>query len=182
VWRVVQGRIPEIIVSAHDIEIQQLEIAELLIDMHGVHADLDVLIRSDRFDLKVDKGDGSARITEDAVNDYLKRQREDVHVTFRPDGSVFARADRVVSGRKRRFEASGKLAIAGRTLSFKPARVTMDGSPPPSSVVPTAKRETAFSVQIPKLPGNILPTEVIVTDAEVRLVASLEGYVLKLTK
>ena len=182
VWRVVQGKIPKIIVSAHDVEIQSLEVAELLIEMRGVHANLDVLIRSDRFDLTVDKGDGSARLTEAAVNAYLKKQGEDVRVTFLPDGSVYARADRVVAGRKRRFEARGKISIAGRTLSYKPTRVTMDGAAPPPSLAPTARRETTFSVQIPKLPGNILPTEVIVTAGEVSLVANLEGYVLKLTK
>lgn len=179
-WRVFQGRIPRARVEARDFTIEGLDIAQLTIDMHGVRANLDVLIRSDRFDLSVEEGDGSARITEDAINAFLQDEGERARVTLRPDGMAFVRVDRVVSGRSRRFEATGRLSLSGRTLAFKPSRVTVDGSPPSSSLAPRARRETTFSVEIPKLPGNILPSEVVVTQGELSLVADLKGYVLKL--
>ncbi len=178
--RVVQGRIPRVTVEARDFTLEGLEIAQLSVDMHGVRADLDVLIRSDRFDLSVEQGDGSARITEDAINAFLKDEDVRARVTLRPDGTVFVRVDRVVGGRSRRFEATGRLSLSGRTLAFKPSRVTVDGAPPPSSLAARARRETTFSVEIPKLPGNILPSEVVVTQGEMILVADLKGYVLKL--
>lgn len=182
IWRVVQGKIPKVTVSARDFELQKLEIAELLIDMRGVGANLDVLIRSDRFDLTVEQGQGTARITGTSLNAFLEEEGKNIQVTFKPDGDVFVRADRVVAGRKRRFEATGKVALGGRTLSFRPSRVTMNGSPPPPALASLARRETTFSVQIPKLPGGILPSKAIVTRDEVNLVADLDGYVLKLAK
>jgi hypothetical protein len=183
IYRVMQGTIPEVSVEAHDVVIAHLEIAEFDIDMHNVHADLDVLIRSDRFDLLVENGEGSARVTEDAVNAYLVFQKVDVHVTFKPDGTVFVRADRSVGGRTRRFEATGRLSLDVRTLIFKPAKVTVDGqSNSPAALLARARSATSFSVQLPKLPGNILPSEVVVTQGQVTLVAQLKDYTLKLAK
>jgi hypothetical protein len=140
-YRIMQGTIPKIEVVARDLTIQHLEIAELDIDMHRVHADIGVLIRSDRFDLLVEEGEGTARITEDAVNAYLVFQKVDVHVTFKPDGSVFVRADRVVAGRARRFEATGKLTLDVRKLIFKPARVTVDGKTSTSAALAGLKED-----------------------------------------
>jgi len=183
ILRVMQGRIPRVRVVAHDFTLEHLEIAELTLDMQNVHANVDVLIRSDRFDLLVEKGEGSARITEDSVNAYLVHQGIDAHVTFRPDGTVFVRADRVVAGRTRRFEATGRLSLNVRTLTFKPGRVLVDGqSTSVAALAARARRETAFAVQIPKLPGNILPSEVVVTQGEMTLVANLDHYELRLNK
>ncbi len=183
ILRVLQGNIPRVQVAARDLVVEHLEIAELNMDLEGVHADVDVLIRSDLFDLKVDKGEGSARITEDSVNAFLVYSKVDAHVTFRPDGTVFVRSDRTVGRRIRRFEATGAMSLDGRTLIFKPARVLVDGRPTSDpSLAARARRATAFSVQLPKLPGNILPSEVDVTKGEVTLVATLNGYVLKLSK
>ena len=180
-YRIMQGTIPRIEVVAHDLVIQHLEIAELDIDLQNVDADIGVLIRSDRFDLVVEKGDGTARITEDAVNAYLVYQKVDVHVTFKPDGLVFVRADRVVGGRTRRFEATGRLKLDVRKLIFTPTRVTVDGKTSTvASLAARARKETTFSVQLPKLPGNIIPNEVLVTKEQVALVATLKNYVLRL--
>jgi hypothetical protein len=182
-YRIMQGKIPGIQVVARDLVLQHLEIAELDIDMHDVHADIGVLIRSDRFDLLVEKGEGSARISEDAVNAYLVYQKVDVHVTLRPDSTVFVRADRVVGGRTRRFEATGRLTLDERKLIFKPTRVTVDAQTSSvASLNARARAATAFSVELPKLPGNILPSEVVVTKGQVALVAILKNYVLRLAK
>lgn len=183
IYRVIQGRIPGIRIEARNFVIEHLEISELAIAMRGVHADFDVLIRSDRFDLKVDDGDGTATITEDAANAFLVHSKVDARMTFRADGTVFVRADRVVSGRTRRFEARGRFSLGGRKLSFKPSVVTVDGRPSTSaSLAARARRDTTFSVDIPKLPGNLLPREVIVTQGRLALVAGLKGYVLELGK
>lgn len=182
IWRVIQGRIPRILVTSRDLVVERLEIAELSIEMRDVRANIDVLIRSNRFDLHVGEGEGTARITEDSINAALKRKGENARATFRPDGTVFVRADRVVAGRTRRFEATGRLTIGGRTLTFRPSRVTVDGGTPPAALAAQARRETTVSVVIPKLPGAILPSEVIVTEGQVALVMDLEGYVLRLKK
>jgi hypothetical protein len=182
-YRIMQGKIPGIQIAALDLVIQHLEIAELDIDMHEVHADIGVLIHSDRFDLLVESGQGTVRITEDSLNAYLVYQKVDAHVTFRPDGTVFVRADRVVGGRTRRFEANGRMRLDVRTLSFKPTTVTVDGrTSSVASLNARARAATTFSVDLPKLPGNILPSEVIVTQRQLALVANLKNYVLRLTK
>lgn len=178
--RVVQGRIPRILIQQRDFTLEGLEITELSIDMRGVRADLDVLIRSDRFDLSSDQGEGAARISEDAINAFMKRAKVNARATLRADGTVFVRADRVIAGRTRRFEATGKLALGGRTLSFKPSRVTVDGTAGSPSLAARARRETTFSMEIPKLPARLLPSEVVVTKGELSLVADLEGYELML--
>lgn len=183
IYRVIQGRIPGVRIETHDLALEHLEIAELTIAMQGVHADLDVLIRSDRFDLKVDDGEATARVTEDAVNAFLVHEKVDAHITFRANGSAFVRADRVVGGRTRRFEATGKLVLAGRKLTFEPERVTVDGrTSPTATLAARARRSTAFTVEIPRLPGNLLPSEVVVTKGEVEFVASLKGYELRLDR
>ena len=179
--RVFQGRIPGITIVARDVTFEGLDVSRFTVDMRGVKADLDVLLRSDRFDLHVDQGTGSARITEQAINAFLADQGDDVHVTLRPDGSVHVRVDRVVGGRSRRFEATGPLSLSGRTLTFKPNRVTVDGQTPPEALAARARRETTFSVEIPKLPGGILPKDVAVEDGVMTLVANLNGYVLRLS-
>jgi hypothetical protein len=120
-YRVIQGRIPRIDIEARDFTVQGLDVAQLSIDMRGVRADLDVLIRSDRFDLHVERGDGSARITEDAINEFIVHEGVRARVTLRPDDTVFVRVDRSVGGRAHRFEATGRLSLNGRTLSFKPS-------------------------------------------------------------
>lgn len=178
--RVFQGRLPRVTVEARDVTFEGLEVAGLTVDMHDVKADLDVLLNSDRFDLRVADGTASARITEDAINSFLAEEDVKVHVTLRPDGRVFVRADRTVGGRTRRFEATGRLSLDGRTLSFKPGSVRVDGQTATASQETRARRETTFSVEIPKLPGNILPSEVNVNAGEMALVAGLEGYTLRL--
>ncbi len=178
--RVFQGRIPGIRVEVRDATFEGLDVATLTIEMHGIRADLDVLIRSDRFDLHVENGTGAARVTEDAINSFLADEDVGVHVTLRPDGRVFVRADRTVGGRPRRFEAIGPLSLNGRTLSFKPTTVRVDGQTAPASLAARARRETTFSVDIPKLPGRIVPSEVIVTGGELTLEADLKGYTLQL--
>jgi hypothetical protein len=181
IYRVIQGSIPGVRVEANDFVIEHLEISEFAIAMRGVRADLDVLIRSDRFDLKVDDGEATARITEDATNAFLVFEKVDARVTFRADGTVFVRTDRVVSGRTRRFEARGRMSLGGRKLTFKPSSVTVDGRRSASaSLLARARRDTAFSAEIPKLPGNVLPSEVVVTQGQLALVASLKGYTLQL--
>jgi len=182
IWRVLQGRIPRVRVDAHDLVIDELDIAELTVDMHGVHANIDVLIRTDRFDLMVEEGRASARLTQDAVDAAIRRQGENAHVTFRPDGSVVVRADRVVAGRRVRYGAIGRLVLDGRTLIFKASRLTVNGAAAPSAVAGTARRETTVKVLIPKLPGDILPSDVVVTGGQITLVANLKGYILKLSK
>lgn len=178
--RVFQGRIPGITIEARDATFEGLEVAGLKLDMTGVRADLDVLIRSDRFDLHVEEGTGSARITQDAINAFLADEDVDVEVELRPDGRVFVRADGVVGGRTRRFGAFGRLSLSGRTLSFRPSTVFLDGEPAPASLAPRARRETTFSADIPKLPGNIVPSQVFVTAGEMTLAADLERYTLRL--
>jgi hypothetical protein len=183
IYRVLQGSIPEVRIEGKDLVLEHLEISDLAIVMRGVRADLDVLIRSDRFDLKVASGDATARITEDATNAFLVHEKIDARVTFLATGLVHVRADRVVGGRTRRFEARGRLSLGGRTLTFRPQTVLVDGRPSTSAtLVARAKRDTTFSVQIPKLPGNVLPTEVVVTQGQIAMVASLESYTLKLSK
>jgi LmeA-like phospholipid-binding len=179
-YRVIQGRIPRIDVEARDFTVQGLDVAQLSVDMRGVHTNLDVLIRSDRFDLRVDRGQAAARITEDSINEFLSDQGARVRTTLRADGTVFVRADRSVAGRSHRFEATGRLALSGRTLSFKPSRVLVDGEPPPRALAARARRETTFSVEIPKLPGKIVPSTVAVATGELNLVADLSGYTLQL--
>ena len=178
--RVFQGRIPGVRVEARDVVFEGLDVAALTVDMHGVRADLDVLIRSDRFDLHVETGTGSARVTEDAINKFLAEDDEKVHVTLRPDGRVFVRADRTIGGRTRRFEATGPLRLSGRTLTFKPTTVRVDGQTPPAALEERGRRETTFSVEIPKLPGGIVPSTVTVRAGEMALVADLKGYTLVL--
>jgi hypothetical protein len=183
IWRVIQGSIPEVRVEAKNFVIEHLEVSELVVDMRGVRADLGVLIRSDQFDLNVDDGEATARITEDATNAFLVHEKVDAHVTFLANGKVFVRADRVVGGRTRRFEATGMMTLGGRKLSFKPETVKVEGrSSASATLLARARRDTTFSVEIPKLPGNLLPSEVVVTKGEVALVASLRGYSLKLSK
>lgn len=182
ILRVMQGRIPRIVIDAHNVTIQKLDVQELSIELKGVHANLDVLIRSNQFDLKVEHGVATATVTEDATNAYLKAQGENAHVTFRPDGSVFVRSDRVVAGKSHRFEATGTLAVEARTLTFTPTKVTVDGGTPPPGLAALARRETTISVRIPKLPGNILPSKVVPSDAQVSLIAALENYQLQLNR
>jgi DUF2993 family protein len=180
ILRAVQGRIPRVRIVARSLVIDEFEVAELDIDLRGVKASLDVLIRSNRFDLVVEEGEGVARITEQSVNVFLEKRKIDAHVTLLADGNAFVRADEVIAGRQRRFEATGKLTLGARTLTFTPAKITVDGQPPPRELADRARRETTFSVELPKLPGNILPTEVNVTGGEVALVANLQDYSLDL--
>lgn len=180
ILRAIQGRIPRVRINARSVVIEEFEIAELDIDLRGVRASLDVLIRSNRFDLAVEEGEGVARITEQSVNAFLQKRKIDAHVTLLNNGNVFVRADEVIAGRQRRFEATGKLTLGGRTLTFTPSQVTVDGQPPPRELAERARRETTFSVELPKLPGNILPKEVTVTGGELAMVANLNDYELKL--
>ena len=178
-YRIIQGRIPRVEVSAENVVIEGLEIADLDMDMEGVEASLDVLVRKNKFDLTVQSGNGTARITQDAINAFLAREKIDAVATLRADGTVTIVNDEVIAGTRHRFAATGRLTLGGRVLSFKPSRFTMDGAPVPSALVSRARRETTFSVEIPKLPAGVVPSEVIVEEGTLRLVANLDGYVLK---
>lgn len=178
-YRVVQGRIPRVIVSARTFTLEGFEIAELRLDVEGVEASLAALLRQNRFDLSVQDGSGFARATEGSINAYLEREKIDAVVTLREDGTVSVAADEVVAGKRRRFVAAGELTLGGRVLSFKPTTVTMDGEPVPQAFRARARRETTFSVELPKLPAGIVPSEIVVTKGELKLVADLEGFVLK---
>jgi hypothetical protein len=178
-YRIIQGRIPRAQVEASDVVIEGLEIAELEIDMEGVEASLDVLVRQNKFDLTVDSGDATARITEKSINAFFAREKIDAVATLRADGTVTIVNDEVIAGTRHRFAATGRVSLGGRVLTFKPSRMTMDGAPVPAALVSRARRETTFSVEIPRLPAGITPSEVVVEQGVLTLVANLDGYVLK---
>lgn len=178
-YRIVQGRIPRVQVTAEKVVIEGLEIAELAIDMEGVEASLDVLVRQNKFDLTVEGGDGTARITEKAINAFFVREKVDAVATLREDGGVTIVNDEVIAGTRHRFAATGKVSLDGRVLTFKPSRVTMDGAPVPAALAARARRETTFSVEIPKLPAGVAPSTVVVERGVLTLVANLDGFVLK---
>lgn len=177
--RVIQGRIPRVAVEAHSVVIEGLEIAELAMDMKGVEASIDVLVRQNKFDLTVESGSGFARITEGSINAFLEREKVDAVLALREDGTVAVTAEEVIGGTRRRFGATGTLTLGGRVLTFKPTSFTMDGKPVPQAFRARARRETTFSVEIPKLPAGIVPSEVVVKKGELRLVANFDGFVLK---
>lgn len=177
--RLIQGRIPRVIVDAQTAVIEGLEIAEIWMDMQGVEASIDALVKRNKFDLTVEKGSGFARITEGSINAFLQRKKKDAVTTLRTDGLVDVVGTGVVAGTRHRFGATGSLELGGRVLTFKPTRFTMDGAPVPRALVSVARRETSFSVEIPKLPAGIQPAEVAVTKGELKLVANFDGYVLK---
>ncbi|MEX2557003.1 MAG: DUF2993 domain-containing protein [Actinomycetota bacterium] len=179
ILRVIQGRIPRITVEAHTVVIEGLEIAELSMDMEGVEASVDVLVRQNKFDLTVESGTGFARITEGSINAFIESEKKDVTVALRADGTVAVTADEVVGGTRRRFGATGTLALGGRVLTFKPTSFTMDGKPVPQAFRARARGETTFSVEIPKLPAGIVPSEVVVNEGELRLVANFDTFILK---
>lgn len=179
ILRVIQGRIPRVRVEAHSVVIEGLEIAELSMDMEGVEASVDVLVRQNKFDLTVESGNGFARITEGSINAFLEREKVDAIVALRADRSVAVTTDEVIAGTRHRFDATGTLTLDGRVLRFKPTRVTMDGKPVPKALATRARRETTFSVEIPKLPAGIQPTEVVVEKGELSLVANFDTFILK---
>lgn len=181
ILRVLQGRIPSISIEARDFTVEGLDVEDLSVEMEGVHASLDTLIRSNRFDLEVEKLDGSARITEEAINTYLKAKGSNARTTLRADSSVLVAADEPFAGRRHHYESTGHLVLEGRKLTFRSERVTVDGQPvPPGPLADFARRQTTYSVDIPPLPGNILPSKVEVTTATLRFVVALAGYRLKL--
>lgn len=178
-YRVFQGRIPRVRVEADTFTVDGLEIAELALDMEGVKTSVGTLIRQNRFDLTVEEGSASARITQVAVNAFLQREKVDAVVMLREDGLVTVVNDEVIAGTRHRFAATGPLSLGGRRLTFKPTRFTMDGAPVPAALRTRARRETTFSVEIPKLPVNILPTEVAVREGELSLVAVLSDTTIQ---
>ena len=179
ILRVIQGRIPRVTVEAHTVVIQGLEIAELSMDMKGVEASVDVLVRQNKFDLTVESGSGFARVTEGSINAFLVREKKDAVTTLREDGLVTVVANGVIAGTRHTFGATGTLSLGGRVLTFKPTRFTMDGRPVPKAFASLARRETTFSVEIPKLPAGIVPSEVVVKKGELSLIANFDAFVLK---
>ena len=177
--RIFQGRIPRVTVDARTVVVEGLEIDRLSMDMEGVEASLDVLVRQNRFDLTVDRGTGTASITEKSLNAFLSRENVDVTVTMNGDGTLTATTDEIVGGSRHRFAATGAVSLGGRVLTFKPVRITMDGEPVPAAQRARARRETTFSVEIPKLPAGIVPGSVVVRQDALDLVATFDGYVLK---
>lgn len=180
--RILQGRLPRLSVEARDLTLGDgFEVRGLSVELEDVHASLAVIADPGDFELSVGHGRASARVTEDAVNAYLERKDVDARVRLR-EGAASVRADRVVGGRTRRFEAAGTLSLSGRKLSFRPSRVTVDGEPPPPALAARAKRETAFSVEIPKLPGGIVPTAIEIHAGSATLTAALRDYRLRLSE
>ena len=179
-YRVFQGRIPRVRVEADSFAVEGLEIAELALDMRGVKTSIGTLIRQNRFDLSVERGSASARITQDAVNAFLKREKVDAVATLRDGDLVTVVNDEVIAGTRHRFTATGRLSLDGRVLAFKPTQFTMDGAPVPSALRTRARRETSFSVEIPKLPVNILPNEVSVRPGQLTLTANLDETTIRI--
>ncbi|MGH2784380.1 MAG: LmeA family phospholipid-binding protein [Actinomycetota bacterium] len=178
-YRVFQGRIPRVLVEADTVVIEGLEIAKLTIDMEGVKTSLGTLVRRNRFDLTIEEGAGNARITQTAINAFLQREKKDVVVTLRAGDVVTVTTDEVIAGTRHRFAATGTVKLDGRVLRFTPTRTTMDGLSVPSALRSRARRETTFSVEIPKLPAGITATRVVVTEGQLALVANLADFVLK---
>ena len=179
-YRVFQGRIPRVRVEADTFVVEGLEIAELAIDMRGVKTSIGTLVRQNRFDLVVERGSATARITQAAINAFLVREKVDAVTTLRDGGLVTVVNDEVIAGTRHRFAATGRLSLGARVLTFKPTRITMDGAPVPAALRTRARRETTFSVEIPKLPVNILPTEVAVRSGELSLTAELDETTIRI--
>jgi hypothetical protein len=179
-YRVFQGRIPRVRVEADTFVVEGLEIAELAIDMRGVKTSIGTLVRQNRFDLVVARGSATARITQAAINAFFEREKVDAVATLRDGGVVTVVNDEVIAGTRRRFAATGRLSLGARVLTFKPTRITMDGAPVPAALRTRARRETTFSVEIPKLPVNILPTAVAVRAGELSLTAELDETTVRI--
>jgi DUF2993 family protein len=103
-------------------------------------------------DIRVRRARASARVSDSALNAYLARRGVDAEVELLKD-QVFVLTSFQSQGRRHTIRAGGKLSVRRSTLQFDPGTVLVDGSRPPGSVAARARREAAFRVSLPRLPG-----------------------------
>ena len=98
--------------------------------------------------LRARAGRGTVEVTQEALRQYLERRGIGVRVELRGPSHVRVVGRTSVLGFEAEASAEGVLAMKGRSLEFRPARVTVgDGISVPASAL-------SFRVQIPEpLPG-----------------------------
>lgn len=179
VVRVFQGRIPGATLRARDVELaDELVVRSVSLTLDGITAKgglMSLVTDPDSAVLVVERGSAVAESGEAELNAFLAKERTGVTTTLL-EGRVVARASRRVAGRSRRVVASGRLVLSGRTVSFEPLAVTLDGRPPPDEFRREAAQAARFRVELPELPGGIRVQRIEVHKGFVRLTASVRRY------
>lgn len=178
VVRVLQGRIPEATMRARDVRVDGLELASVTVRAREVEFSLGTLASGDLEALRIRRVRATGVVTQAALNRALEREDADATVTFRGDGRVAVRADRVVFGRRRRIVATGRLALADGRIRLEAERITVDGERPSAAEEREARRRLRVGLDVPPLPGGFRVTEIRIREGTLRLVAEVRDYTL----
>lgn len=165
---VMQGRLGGLEASVSDQKFDGLSVDRVTVGMEDLESQGSIL-GSGPLSIATKGATVSARISQKALNDFLRKRGHDVTVKLL-DGEVQVTAKRVVLGSQRKFKAVGPVTIEGQNLVFRPRDVSWDGPNFPGAS-DLAKRETTISERIPSLPANTALKSVSVNSEWIELLA-----------
>ncbi len=176
--RAAQGRVAGLTVDGRNLVVQRLRLARYHVDVVGVAISYSALLTGNPR-ARVQGGEASALVTQEAVNAYLAARKETARVTF-GKGTVRVRDRARYLGSVRNLEAVGRFSIDGRDLVFVADRVTIDGKPPPGALAERAKRDAGFRQPLPALFGGIRARRITVEPTGAELVAEFGATTIDL--
>lgn len=172
--RILQGTLPEVVLDARQVDVRGLTLESIRLSMRTITAN-NGFLASD-LSIVVGSGEVRARAGDASVNAYLKRLDQRATIAFADGGLATVRATRTIRGARRRIVARGIVSLRRGRLTFTPRSVTVDGEPASGAIEREAKRGSAISVRIPRLPGDIVVTGVSTSEGGIELAATLEDY------
>lgn len=170
VTQAVRGRYRDIDVTARDITVADLRIQRLEVQLSDVEAPLQALLQTDAAEVRARRLSGRALVT---LSEIQRRLPEGIQVGTRGDDlELSGRA--TVLGRSVPVTAVMDVATQGRTITFQPTRIEVNGAPGGSFL----QDRFTFTVSLEELPLQLRPTDVQVTDNGVRVGAAAEDVPL----
>ncbi|MBI4729587.1 MAG: DUF2993 domain-containing protein [Acidobacteria bacterium] len=180
--RIFAGDLPAVSLRASGIRAQGLTLRSVAIELQGIRFPggiLGLLSNPERARVIVARGRASAEVGEKDLNRFLAGKKVGASVRLL-DGRAVLRARRVVGGRSRVIEATGRIRLGRGAIFFDAEKVTVDGRAPPASWRAEARRAASFRVDLPKLPGGLRVQRLEILRGAIRLSATVRDYEMRL--
>lgn len=170
--RLFAREVPSVDVTAADVPLGDDELRARTVSIRLETVRVSDFFGGENLSFSIARGRVAAEVTDAALTDLLRRSGEELRVGFRP-GRTTVRASPRIGGRERDVRARGRLRLSRGAVVFEPDRVTVDGEEPPSELRSRARREVAFRVPLPPLPGDGRISDIETLEGFARLTADL---------
>lgn len=171
--RALRGDLPDVRFTASDVRTRELRITSLVVSLRSLRGVGSLF--GGAYAIEVGTGTAEVTIDQAAVNALLRARGEEATVSI-GNGRVVVRTKVRFFG-TRAVVAGATVRLRDGALHITPIRssIIVDGRPAPPALRDRAAREATLRIDLPHLPGDVRPGDLVLTRGLVRMTASLDG-------